>query len=275
MLLTIAIPTHDDFDGLYFSLQSLRIHHDLSNCEIVVVDNTPNKLNKVKDAAFRLCKSADARYINDPSISGPANSKERAIQEAKGDFFLCLDSHVMLPGRVLTLFKEYLYNNQDSDDLLQGPLLYDSLDNIATHFDPKWRDNMYGVWGKDKQVELDQPFEIPMQGMGMFAMRKEAWPGFNPHFRGFGGEEGYIHSKVRNQGGKTLCLPFFRWIHRFERPRGVPYKVCLKDRFFNYILGRMELEMDFQDVIEHFTGKIPQTSMSKLLLEAQALNKDT
>ena len=44
--------------------------------------------------------------------------------------------------------------------------------------------------GRDSNGE---PFEIPMQGLGMFSCRKEAWLGFNPLFNGFGGEEGYIH----------------------------------------------------------------------------------
>ena len=50
------------------------------------------------------------------------------------------------------------------------------------------------------------PFEITMQGLGLFACRRDAWPGFNPAFRGFGGEEGYIHEKIRQRGGETLVL---------------------------------------------------------------------
>ncbi|MGL1784034.1 hypothetical protein ACSTG0_23510, partial [Vibrio parahaemolyticus] len=74
------------------------------------------------------------------------------------------------------------------------------------------------------------PFEIPMQGMGLFACRRDAWAGFNPDFRGFGGEEGYIHEKFRQRGGKVLCLPFLRWMHRFNRPLGLPYPNVWADR---------------------------------------------
>ena len=84
---------------------------------------------------------------------------------------------------------------------------------------------MYSRWDTDEpDLGLDgPPFEIPMQGMGAFACRREAWPGFNPRFGGFGGEEGYIHEKFRQAGGRTLCLLFPRWAHRFGRPAGVPY----------------------------------------------------
>ena len=42
--LTIGMATFDDFDGLYFTVQSLRLHHwaDLKDCEILVVDNNPD-----------------------------------------------------------------------------------------------------------------------------------------------------------------------------------------------------------------------------------------
>ena len=60
---------------------------------------------------------------------------------------------------------------------------------------------MYGVWessadGADPELP---PFDIPMQGLGLFACRREAWPRFNPAFRGFGGEEGYIHENFDAQ----------------------------------------------------------------------------
>ena len=80
-----------------------------------------------------------------------------------------------------------------------------------------------------------------MQGMGLFACRKDAWPGFNPLFRGFGAEEGYIHEKVRQGGGRTLCLPFLRWMHRFNRPLGAPYPNIWEDRIRNYYIGWREL----------------------------------
>ena len=68
-----------------------------------------------------------------------------------------------------------------------------------------WSSGMYGVWGSDPRppIRLAKPFEIDLQGLGVFACRKAAWPGFNPTLRGFGGEEGYIHEKFRRAGGRN------------------------------------------------------------------------
>ena len=114
---------------------------------------------------------------------------------------------------------------------------------------------MWGTWDTDdrgKDVNGDS-FEIPAQGMGLFSCRKDYWLGFNKEFRGFGGEEGYIHEKYRKFGKKTLCLPFLRWNHRFARPNGVTYPNILEDRFMNYYIGFRELGLDTRELIEHFT----------------------
>ena len=70
------------------------------------------------------------------------------------------------------------------------------------------------TWAEARRdLPLDaEPFEIPMHGLGLFACRKEAWPGFNPRLSGFGGEEGYLHQKIRNRGGRVYCMPFLRWM---------------------------------------------------------------
>ena len=38
--LTIGVPTYDDFDGLFFTLQALRAYQDLDDTEVLVVDNS-------------------------------------------------------------------------------------------------------------------------------------------------------------------------------------------------------------------------------------------
>jgi hypothetical protein len=117
---------------------------------------------------------------------------------------------------------------------------------------------MLGVWD-DSGLAADPdapPFEVPMQGMGLFACRRGAWPGFNEAFRGFGGEEGYIHEKFRRAGARTLCLPFLRWVHRFNRPTGVPYRNILEDRIWNYLVGFREFDLPTMEMEEHFRSLI-------------------
>ncbi len=86
---------------------------------------------------------------------------------------------------------------------------------------------------------------------------RSVWPGFNPAFHGFGGEEGYIHEKFRQAGGWSLCLPWLRWVHRFNRPSGVPYPLYIEDKLRNYILrnyifGFTELRLDPTPALKHF-----------------------
>lgn len=44
-LLTIGMATYDDYDGVYFSIQALRMYHEICNTkdvEIIVIDNNPD-----------------------------------------------------------------------------------------------------------------------------------------------------------------------------------------------------------------------------------------
>ncbi len=131
---------------------------------------------------------------------------------------------------------------------------------------------MYGVWESDPRGEDPQApsFDIPMQGLGLFACRRAAWPGFNPRFRGFGGEEGYIHEKTRQRGGRTLCLPFLRWVHRFERPLGPPYRNCWEDRIHNYYVGFTELGLDTAEMEVHFAELLGAETCARILTEIKA-----
>lgn len=246
--LTIGMATYKDFDGVYFTLQALRLYQDVEGVEFLVVDNYGC------DDTRRFVASIQGRYVRATELVGSAAAKNVVFQEAKGAAVLCCDSHVLFPPGVIARLKHYHREHPDSRDLLQGPLVYDDLGVTSTHFDPVWRGQMWGVWASDPRgADPDgEPFEIQMQGMGAFSCRTAAWPGFNPAFRGFGGEEGYIHEKFRQAGGRCLCLPWFRWTHRFGRPAGVPYPISVRDKIRNYMIGFIELGLDLDPIYEHF-----------------------
>jgi hypothetical protein len=108
-----------------------------------------------------------------------------------------------------------------------------------------------------------------MQGLGAFGCRQAAWPGFNPRLRGFGGEEGYLHEKIRRGGGRILCLPFLGWTHRFSRPFGPRYSVGIEDRVRNYLLIHDELGQDPAPAIEHFEREFGAERVRPLVASAQ------
>ncbi|MSZ89737.1 MAG: glycosyltransferase [Actinobacteria bacterium] len=260
--LTVAMATYDDFDGVYFTVQALRLFHAdvLDRISILVLDNNPSGLAAPALKSLE-SNSPEMRYVPCGEIRG-TSVRDLLFKYATSDWVMVVDSHVLLPAGVLSRLLDYIDANPDSDDLLQGPAMWDSLNgNVATHFEPGWSAGMYGSWASDERgVDPDsEPFDIPMQGLGCFVARRESWLGFNPRFTGFGGEEGYIHEKYRNAGRRTLCLPFLRWVHRFDRPLGTRYVNRWEDRIANYLRGWREVGLDEDEMLEHFRSLVGAT----------------
>ncbi len=267
-ILTIGMATFNDYDGVFFSVQALRMYHpeitDVS--EILVLDNDPlgpsaEPLKRMED------RVAGFRYFPYDRFHG-TTVKDLLFREASGEFVLVMDSHILFPPGSLAKLVRFLEGQRESNDLWQGPLLSDSLQPLATHFDSTWSGGMHGQWAWDDRAEDPDapPFEIPKQGMGVFACRREAWPGFNPRFQGFCCEEGYIHDKIRARGGRAICLPFLRWLHRFDRPAGIPYRPNWEDRIRNFLIGYDELSLDPAPLIAHLSEVVGPES--KAILEA-------
>ena len=269
--LTIGMPTYDDYDGVYFSIQSIRMFHPevIDDVEFLIIDNNPKsphgKLLKHFSNASPLI-----RYVAYSDQTGPANAKNRVFAEAQTPYVLCMDSHILFEAGVLKKLLNYYNQNPETKNLLQGPLLYDDLKTISTHFDPKWRGQMYGTWATDERAKDKnaEPFKIEMTGCGVFSCRKDAWVGFNQKFHGFGGEEGYIQEKFRQAGHQAICLPFLRWVHRFGRPSGPTYPLTLWNKIKNYFIGHTELNLDVQPIYEHFSEWASKDQLDRLFKES-------
>lgn len=319
--LTIGMAHMRDYDGVYFTVQALKVYHDVSQVELIVIDNSPDapEGHHVRNLVQAYSnKFHSAKYLPFKESMGTTQTRERVFTEARAPSVMCMDCHVLLDRDAVQRLIQYWKQNPQSKDIVTGPLLYDNAEEVATHFDMVWRTEMWGIWAQavycrncnkpfvirhsqsaDIHTALtvphgmfgnlepicscgdvrpvfpiighqakykeygyhyagltrdEPPFEIPAQGLGVFSMRKQAWPGFNKHMRGFGGEEGYIHEKVRQRGGKALCLPFLRWNHRFTRPAGVPYPLSRFDKIRNYVLAWQELGKPLNEIHEHFVG---------------------
>jgi hypothetical protein len=265
--LTIGMATYNDFDGVYFTVQALRLYQDLDRTELLVVDNYGCEHTRKLVQGW-----AGGRYLRATEVVGTAAPRELVFRQARGRAVLCCDSHVLFAPGVIARLKQFYRDHPDCRDLLQGPMLYDDGRLVATHFEPRWREQMWGTWASDPRGDDPdgEPFEIPMQGLGAFSCRKAAWLGFHPQFRGFGGEEGYIHEKFRQAGRRCLCLPWLRWMHRFGRPAGVHYPLTVDDKLRNYLLGHAELGLDPAPVLEHFSGYLPEDRVSAIAGQALA-----
>lgn len=267
--LTIGIATYEDFHGAYFTVHSLLLHHPevMDRTEIVVLDNNPSG-----PSAESLASMAGefVRYVPYADVQSTA-VRDVLFREARGDVVLVLDSHVLLAAGGVAALLRYYEDPAHALDMVQGPLTYGLPHAVAaTQMNPVFEKGMYGVWGlDDRGLDPDaDAFEIELHGLGLFAMRKDAWPGLNPRFRGFGGEEGYIQEKVRLAGGTVVCLPALRWQHRFLRPGGTPYRNAWGDRIHNYLVGWQEIGYDTGLVMEHFSELLGPAS-GRLLADAQ------
>jgi len=277
-LLTIGMATYDDYNGVYFSVQALKMYHKIcgsKDVEIVVLDNNPKSKHGEEIKSF-ITNWAKEKYVPYEEKSSSFN-KYKIVDYAEGKYVLIIDSHVLLKQGAIDHLLEYYNKNPNCKDLVQGPLVYDDLKHYSTEFSPQWRGEMYGIWHtNEKDYEAGIPFEIKLQGMGLCSFERQNWPGISPHFKGFGAEEGYIAEKFRQNGGRNICIPQLGWVHRFGRPDGARYPLFLEDRIWNYFVGWLEITKDpehemIKSTYEHFKNKIPPGSIDSLLKKAREI----
>lgn len=259
MKLTIGMCCYDDFDGVWFTIQSIKMYHPecIDDIKFVVIDGNPDQPHG--QACERLIDKLTNKhgknglYVKNVTWASTA-SRDYIFQFAETPYVLCVDSHVMIqPGAIKKLIN-YYDNNPGCENLLQGPLIDDDHQPFANHMLPAWEFNMYGKWINETTYHnKTEPYEVPMMGLGLFSSTKKSWLGFNKLFKGFGGEEGYIHRKYKKAGHKTLILPWLKWLHRFDRPAGVKYTNEYVDRIKNYFTGWAELGDNPQEIIDYFS----------------------
>lgn len=255
--LTIGMASYDDFDGTFFTIQSiysyLSAELDVSY-EFLIIDNNPR--GEIAQALKQFAEiMPNTRYVAYDHIQGTAAAKNQVFVHAKGEIILCLDSHILLMPGSITALLEYFSSHPDTENLVQGPILINDHRLYFSCMADKWFNGFYGEWCIEDASESRQSEdrEIKMQGMGAFACRKDAWPNFNTRFRGYGGEEGIIHEKFERLGRKTISLSGFVWLHRFSPPSLISYENLWKDRIRNLSIGFDETQMKGRGLIPHYT----------------------
>lgn len=154
--LTIGMAHFSDYHGVYFTIQDIykelvfNGRRDLLNqIEIVVVENNAScpHAREVKNLAGKL--GGLVRVVDLTEKQGTSCARNKIIEEARGQFVLVMDCHIMLCPVVSTIERliQFINYNSKSDDLYCGPLLYDSLGMAYTHFNNEWGGGMWGRWG--------------------------------------------------------------------------------------------------------------------------------
>lgn len=274
MKLTIAMATHDDYDGVYFTIQSLRLHHALTqDTEFLVLDNNPDgEHGRALVTLTRHIKNLRVVPIRDRMSSFV---KYDAFMLARGRILLTLDCHVLLEPGFVDHLMDYWTQNPDSRNMLTGPLLYNDLCATSVKMEPRWRGHDYGCWGDDPEaMKVGVPFSVPMQGMGCFSFLTQNAPVINTGFRGFGAEEWYVAERVRQNGGQVVCHPRLGWNHRFDWPiRRFPLR--LEDKVRNYYIGWLQIYGSpnhpmIREMTEHWLTVMSKEKLDAILADAIA-----
>jgi len=257
-LLTISILTHNDYDGVYFTMSAIRMYHPevADKIRYTVVDNSPDTPHG--KAVRDLCNNLpDVDYHQVRGVSS-STFKNLCFELARTKYVLQMDGHVLVQPKAIARLLKFYEKYPDCHDLLQGPLYGDNNKIIATHMRPAWRGGNFGTWEVDSRGTnpLGDMFEIPMHGMGLFACTRAGWPRFSGGMRAFGSEEGAIHEKFRLMGRKCWCLPFLGWMHRFGRPGGASYSHTNEDKVRNAIAAFHEAQLPTESIREHYKHRI-------------------
>ncbi len=274
MKLTVAMATYDDFDGVFFTIQSLRFHHALPpETEFLILDNHAAGLHSAQLVKF----ARDVPGMRIVPVTDRVSSfvKYDAFDLAQGEIILGLDCHVLLKAGFIPELLDYFAARPDSRDLLTGPIIYNALTGTSVKMNPVWRGHDFGTWADDHPaMATGQPFEVPMMGMGCYAFRRANAPRVPHHFRGFGAEEWYLAERTRQNGGRVICHPSLVWHHRFEWPPHC-FPVRLHDRVANYYRGWLELYGSLSDprsvaMTAHWKSVLPPHEVDAVITRVTA-----
>lgn len=149
--LTIGMATFDDFNGVYFSVQAHRMFQDSADCEFIVVDNNPDSEEGVATKNFvqSIQYNEQIRYVPFTESKGTSQTRNAIVELAEGEFVLITDPHVFLQANALRRIKSFVAEADDQmkANLFTGPLVYDGLNYVSTHFEcDEFRDQMLGTW---------------------------------------------------------------------------------------------------------------------------------
>ena len=117
--------TFDDFDGIFFSVQSLRIYQDLpENTKFLILDNNPDSDHGRQIKHF--AKDVPNMRVVDVTDRQSSFVKYDAFSLATGDVILGLDCHVLLQPGFIASMMEYWSRNPDSKNNRRRSVYQDS-----------------------------------------------------------------------------------------------------------------------------------------------------
>ena len=245
ILLSVVIPVRGHANELWFTLQGL-LHAGFSErTEILVVDNDPSP--DVRDVCSYFSRPF-LRYIEAGEIKGVNYPRTIGADAATGEWLMMLDSHVLMAPSSYARITERINNNQyPARSLIHCGVSFGS-PVIWGSYRLTLETNFWGDWHYPVRDNAQLPYPIAATGNWAFLTRLQDWKdygGFNPAFRGYGGDEIYLQLKYWRSGGQVLLDPLLRGSH-WSGPR--TYSIVSKELIVNTaIAGRVVVGSSFAD----------------------------
>lgn len=198
IVFSFIIPVYNRPDEIKELLESFSKLEDHSTYEIVIVEDGSNETSENIVDAFK--HRLDISYYY-KSNSGPGDSRNYGMQKAKGNYFIILDSDVILPSNYLTEVKKYLANSYY--DCFGGPdAAHSSFSNLqkAINFAMTSFITTGGIRGGKQQIEDFQPRSF---NMGLSAKAFLASGGFGKIHPG---EDPDLSLRLHKLGFKTALI---------------------------------------------------------------------
>src|SRR5690606_11718601 len=224
---SFIIPVFNRPDEIHELLDSFTKLNTTLNFEIVIIEDGSTITSEDIVAAYQ--KTLNIAYFK-KSNSGPGDSRNFGMKQAKGNYFIILDSDCILPPQYLNEVEKSL--NLDFVHCFGGPdASHSSFSDIqkAINFSMTSMITTGGIRGHKKSVNTFQPRSFNM------GLSKEAFLKSN----GFGeihpGEDPDLSIRLWNLGYKTKLIPeayvyhkrriswskFYKQVNKFGRVRPI------------------------------------------------------
>ena len=198
IVFSFIIPVYNRPDEIKELLESFLNFEDKYNYEIVIIEDGSTETSNFVVEQFK--NQLDISYFFKPN-SGPGDSRNYGMQKAKGNYFIILDSDVLLPSNYLTEVKQFL--SASYYDCFGGPdAAHSSFSNLqkAINFAMTSFITTGGIRGGKQKVEDFQPRSFNM------GLSKKAFLASGGFGKIHPGEDPDLSLRLHKLGFKTTLI---------------------------------------------------------------------
>jgi len=224
---SFIIPVYNRPDEIEELLESFSKFKDHNSFEVVIVEDGSEKTSEIIVSTYK--SKLDISYYYKAN-SGPGDSRNYGMQKAKGNYFIILDSDVILPSDYLTQVKLFL--EKTYYDCFGGPdAAHSSFTNLqkAINFAMTSFITTGGIRGGKQQVEDFQPRSFNM------GLSKKAFLASGGFGKIHPGEDPDLSLRLHKLGYKTTLIKsayvyhkrrvswskFYKQVHKFGMVRPI------------------------------------------------------